>query len=119
MENNLKYLNGYTIISYNPNNSYVTLKSEVYTFDNNKWVLNGTDDEDDELIPKNENNNEHEYEYLSKTEETYWIVEEGGINKIKISSNDDVLNSENIKAGPLFSIEMAVLYLNYFNDVGF
>lgn len=44
------------------------------------------------------------------------------MEKIKLNIgnivNSDDFNQERIKAGPFFSIDLVVLYLNYFNEMG-
>lgn len=107
---NKKCLNSFTILSYNPNNVVVTFNAETYFLDKQN--------NDDNLIINNNNNDENN-ETEENVQSEYWIVNENGENKIKINVNNNlIIEDQNIKAGPLFSMDLAILYLNYFNDMG-
>jgi predicted peptidase len=106
-----KYLNGFTIISFNHKNKYVTFKSENYFFDNTNFeekslkMLKLNNDESSTAKTNNSNKNE------------YWIIEdEFGNNKIKILT-DTSIEPNNVKAGPLYDEKSALALLDYFNNL--
>ena len=116
MDNN-KYLNSFTILSYYPNNISVSFKSETLLLDEKEWIINENENEnenDSSINNENENGHENNEEPLN---EEYWIIDEDGKNKI-IVKNLNNLNNKIIKAGPFFSMDLVVFYLNYFNEIG-
>ena len=107
-----KFLNSFTILSYNPDNVYVSFKSETLLLDEKEWIK-----EDGNESGNSSNNNETENQ---SNNEEFWIVDESGKNKISYGSivNSETFDKGRIKAGPFFSIDLVVLYLNYFNELG-
>lgn len=107
---NIKYLNSFTIISYDPNNFNVTFKKETYLINNKKWI-NGQSI----LLNSNIDVNDRSQ---NRTNEEYWIIDENGKNVITSSNKINASDLEKIKAGPFFSMDLVVFYLNYFNEIG-
>ena len=95
-----KYLNGYTILSFNPNNIFISFNTETLLFDDKIW-------EDENAFYQNI---EEESENNNNEQEEYWIIEENGINEIFVKNQhtENEFNSKRIKAGPFFSIETVV-----------
>jgi hypothetical protein len=113
MSEDIKYLNGFTIISFDFHNQYATFKSEVYHFDDEIksqevttfGLRNFNDLSTIDTTPVN-------------TNIEYWIIEDvSGTNKIKIISNEFEIIGNNVKAGPIYDEESAMILLNYFNDL--
>lgn len=107
---NFKCLNSFTILSFNPNNIFVSFNAETLLLDKKQ------NNDEVPLITENEENTEP-----SNNQGEYWIIEKDGVNKIFIKTfeNDSEFNSNIIKAGPFFSIVDVVSYLNILNDMEF
>lgn len=110
-EDKPKYLNGFTILSFNHNNKYVTMKSENYFFDNtvvtsNKIKLLNSIKLDDDTTSES-----------SQIKKEYWIVEdEFGNFKIQISTNPDI-SLTNVIAGPVYDERSALALFEYFDTL--
>lgn len=110
----MKYLNGFTIISFNHKNKYVTFKAENYFFD--EYLVSSSSQ--DQSITNNPINEETQSLTNNLNNYEYWIIEDGvGTNKIKILDKDSGVSLSNIKAGPIYDEQTAMLLLNYFNDL--
>lgn len=113
MNENKKYLNSFTILSFDPNNVYVSFNTETLLLDDKIWKnetpINSNENEEAEIID------------ITTEPEEYWIIENNGKNEIfiKNSLTEGDFNTYNVKAGPFFSIDNVVLYLNILNDIGF
>ena len=74
-----KYLNSFTILSYNPNNVDVTFKVETLFINDDIWES----DNQNSLNNETENNEtENNDQQLTDEEYPYWIIDENGKNKI-------------------------------------
>lgn len=108
------YLNGFTIVSFNHKNKFITYKTENYFFDDIYTPItllntNSEDNSNQNDVNNNDTGNNNQIEY--------WIVEDSeGNNKIRITNNNSII-SENIKAGPFFDEAAALTLLNYLNDM--
>ena len=100
------YLNGFTILYFNPENIHVSFNSEIYSLNNNLDNISESDYEEIE-----QQNKELEWEEMVTA--AYWIVEEDGELKIKIIEDCSPINMElnNVRIGPLSSEVQAVYYL--------
>lgn len=70
-----KFLNSFTILSYNPNNIYVSFKSETLLLDEKEWI----NESNNQILLNSENNNDNN----QQLNEEYWIIDEDGKNKIE------------------------------------
>lgn len=107
------YLNGFTIVSFNHKNKFITYKTENYFFDDIYTPITLLNSNSENDLDQNDAINN---DTINNGQIEYWIVEDSeGKNKIKITNNGII--SENIKAGPFFNEASALTLLNYLNDM--
>lgn len=98
-------LNSFTILSFDPNNSYVSFNAETLLVDNKIYGENTQN--------QNDKNNDSSINQLE-----YWIINENDIYKIHIKGfeEDSSFNFDQSNSiGPFFSIENALEQLQELN----
>lgn len=110
-QHNTYYLNGFTVISFNYNNRYISLTSKNFTF--NKPTINVSNDE--KKILKTNLNNSSNNDISALNHREFWIIEnELGNYEIQIN-NSSILPNKNI-VGPFYNEEDANLTLEQLNN---